>query len=249
MPAEDDLESRLARTAMYACPHCARAINLGRSHDFPTICPYCGEELQREPKDRWTNVARVTNLAEAGFLTDELVGLGIDARIYQLEEFSAVTDRWATVYLIRVPGPMAREAAAQIRLHLAEEPEEADAGALGFRFSADGQTVDPLFWRPVALVVLAGVASFLTRAEVFRAERRTPATSWRFSINRGGSDWPAVRQRADTGRAAISAVVGPPAEILVPGYRPRRRRDFRHAARVSSFRRGMVASGAVPEPI
>ena len=30
---------------------------------------------------------------------------------------------------------MAREAAAQIRQHLAEEPEEADAGALGFRFS------------------------------------------------------------------------------------------------------------------
>ena len=133
--------------------------------DDPTIFPPCVLIAERncraEPKDRWTNVARVTNLAEAGFLTDELVGLGIDARIYQLEEFSAVTDRWATVYLIRVPDPVAREAAAQIRLHLTEEPEEADAGALGFRFSADGQTVDPLFWRPVALVVLAGVASFL----------------------------------------------------------------------------------------
>jgi hypothetical protein len=154
-------ESRFARSPMYACPHCARAINLGRSHDFPTMCPYCGEELRHESNDRWTDIARVTNLAEAGFLSDELVGLGIDARIYQLEEFSAITDRWASAYLIQVPTAVARDAAAQIRRHLAEEPEEADAGALGFRFSADGQAVDPLFWRPVALVVLAGVASFL----------------------------------------------------------------------------------------
>jgi hypothetical protein len=149
---------------------------VGRSHDFPTICPSCGEDLPTEPNDRWTDIARVTNLAEAGFLCDELVGLGMDARIYQLEEFSAITDRWGTVYLIRVPAQMAREAAAQIRRHLAEEPEETDAGvgALCFRFSADGQTVDPLFWRPVALIVLAGVASFLLgqRFSEQNAERR-----------------------------------------------------------------------------
>jgi hypothetical protein len=62
------------------------------------VCPYCADELPRQSTDQWTDVARVTNLAEAGFLSDELIGLGIDARIYQLEEFSAVTDRWATVY-------------------------------------------------------------------------------------------------------------------------------------------------------
>jgi hypothetical protein len=140
------------------------------------LCPYCGEELHRDTNDRWTDVARVTNLAEAGFLTDELNGLGIEAQIYQLEEFSAITDRWATVYLIRVPGNLAYQAAAQIRSHLAEEADEAEAGALGFRFSADGQTVDPLFWRPVALVVLAGVASFLLgqRFSEQNAEHRPP---------------------------------------------------------------------------
>ena len=245
----ETFESRLARTAMYACPHCARAINLGRSHDFPTVCPYCGKELQREPNDRWTNVARVTNLAEAGFLTDELVGLGIDARIYQLEEFSAVTDRWATVYLIRVPGPMAREAAAQIRLHLTEEPEEADAGALGFRFSADGQTVDPLFWRPVALVVLAGVASFLLGQKFSEQNvERRPLRGGSLSTAVGAIGRPFVSEPTP-GRAAISPVVGPPTEILVSGYRPQWRRDFRHAARVSGFCRGMVASASVPEPI
>jgi hypothetical protein len=126
-------------------------------------------------------VARVTNLAEAGFLTDELVGLGIDAQIYQLEEFSALTDRWATVYLIRVPTAAARDAAAQIRVHLSEESDEADAaGTFGFRFSADHQALDPLLWRPVALVVLAGVASFMLgqRFSDKKVERRPPRESF-----------------------------------------------------------------------
>jgi hypothetical protein len=164
---------------MYLCPHCARSLDLRRAHEVPTLCPFCGEELPHELNDRWTDVARVTNLAEAGFLTDELNGLGIEAQIYQLEEFSAITDRWVTVYLIRVPSSVARQAAAQIRSHLAEEVDEAEASALGFRFSADGQTVDPLFWRPVALVVLAGVASFLLgqRFSEQNVERRPPGGS------------------------------------------------------------------------
>jgi hypothetical protein len=125
------------------------------------------------------DVARVTNLAEAGFLTDELVGLGIDARIHQLEEFGALTDRWETVYLIRVPSDSAREAAARIREHLVEDAEEADTAVMGFRFSADSQAIDPLLWRPVALVVLAGVASFLLgqRFSEPNVERRLPRGS------------------------------------------------------------------------
>jgi hypothetical protein len=44
---------------------------------------------------------------------------------------------------------------------LVDEVEEVDAAAIGFRFSAQSEAIDPLFWRPVALVVLAGVASFI----------------------------------------------------------------------------------------
>jgi hypothetical protein len=108
----------------------------------------------------WIDVARVNNLAEAGFLTDELVGLGIDARIYQLEEFSALTDRWTSLYLIRVPAGMASEAAAQIRQYLADEGAEREAESAAFRFAHE-QPMDPLLWRPVALVILAGVSSFV----------------------------------------------------------------------------------------
>jgi hypothetical protein len=121
-------------------------------------------------------VARVGNLAEAGFLTDELIGLGIDARIHQVEEFSALSDRWQTAYLIRVPSAATSAAAARIRQHLVDEVEETSAGAMGFRFSAESEAIDPLFWRPVALVVLAGVASFLLgqRFSEQKIERRLP---------------------------------------------------------------------------
>ena len=110
----------------------------------------------------WVDVARVTNLAEAGFLTDELVGHDLDARIHQMEEFSAVTDRWATTYFIRVPTEQAPAAATWLREQLADDAtSDADCESNGFRFSTIDDTTDPAFWRPVALVVLAGVASFV----------------------------------------------------------------------------------------
>src|SRR5262245_58413723 len=110
----------------------------------------------------WTDVARVTNLAEAGFLTDELVGRDMDAQIFQMEEFSAVTDRWATMYFIRVPSEQAPTAAAWIRQQLAEDLAADTEGESGeFRFSTMEEAGEPVFWRPVALVVLAGVASFV----------------------------------------------------------------------------------------
>ena len=164
---------------MHVCPHCANTIEFAPFQDARSTCPYCGADASRDSTSPWTDVARVMNLAEAGFLTDELVGMGIDARIHQLEEFSAITDRWATMYLIRVPSEVAHQAAARIRQHLADEIAEPEAPAMGFRFSADSDSMDPLFWRPVALVVLAGVASFVLgqRFSDQDVERRPPRGS------------------------------------------------------------------------
>jgi hypothetical protein len=161
---------------MFVCSQCARTIDIARSQALDLTCPHCGAKVDGNAKSSWIDVARVTNLAEAGFLTDELIGLDIDAQIYQLEEFSALTDRWATVYLIRVPSNLAPEAAAQIRRHMADEAADAEGAAMGFRFSADVATIDPLFWRPVALVVLAGVASFILgqRFSEPNVDRRPP---------------------------------------------------------------------------
>ena len=130
----------------------------------------------------WIDLARVTNLAEAGFLTDELVGHGIDAQIHQMHEFSALTDAWATSYLIRVPSGSARDAADQIRQHLADDGADGESEPAGYHVSSGYQAVDPLLWRPIALVILAGVSSFVlgqrfSDRQDLKADRRPPRNS------------------------------------------------------------------------
>jgi hypothetical protein len=116
--------------------------------------------VSRADGNAWIDVARVTNLAEAGFLSDELVGLGIDAQIHQTQDFSALTDRWSAAYIIRVPSASVRDAATRIREYLTEESDETSE-ASAFRILSGDHPVDQVLWRPVALVILAGVASFL----------------------------------------------------------------------------------------
>jgi hypothetical protein len=160
------------------CPECARPT--GDSHVLGgENCPHCGsrlvrEQLVRAEPSRWINVARVTNLAEAGFLVDELTGDGIDARIFQSEDFNALTDRWLVSYLIQSPPEFAQSAAAHIRTHLAEIESYQAAGATAAGATGDWSEERPAFdaqaWRPVALVVLAGVAS-LVLGQRFAADR------------------------------------------------------------------------------
>src|SRR4051812_4539046 len=96
------------------CQNCATSIDLNRLFTARRTCPNCGGAIKQTDFVPWINVARVANLAEAGFLTDELVGLGIAARIQQLGDFSALDDRRTALYLIQVPAEHADEAAAQI---------------------------------------------------------------------------------------------------------------------------------------
>jgi hypothetical protein len=96
---------------MIECPHCHRPITVPQISSF------------EDPPDsiEWVDVARVANLAEAGFLCDELVGAGIEARVHQQEEFNAAIDRWTSQYLIRVPIQSAQHAAVLVRQHLYED--------------------------------------------------------------------------------------------------------------------------------
>jgi hypothetical protein len=142
------------------CPTCGFDSQFLSNHASES-CPKCGQgfaTVRGNENVPSVNVARVSNLAEAGFLSDELIGLDIDARIYQTEDFSEFGG-WKTHYLIRVPTGVAQQAAAQIRSHVVEaEAEQEDAP---FNVSSDAGQLDPAYWRPVALVVLAGVASFV----------------------------------------------------------------------------------------
>ena len=152
---------------MRNCPHCASAIDTPFDESL-NICPRCGGRLPSKPAGRvapssnspWVDVARVTNLAEAGFLSDELTGLDIEARIHQADDYSELHGGSKTFYLIRVPAEVAHEAAAQIRSHVVEAAAEEDATET-FGYTGEVGPVDPAYWRPMAVIVLAGVASFV----------------------------------------------------------------------------------------
>ncbi len=143
------------------CQHCATSIDSTRLTTSRRTCPNCGGSIKQQELVSWTNVARVANLAEAGFLTDELVGLGIDARIHQLDDFNALNDRWNSLYLIQVPVENAEEAAAQIQRHRDEDVRNHHSDYQSYPLPLSSRVMDPQFWRPVALIVLTGIASFV----------------------------------------------------------------------------------------
>jgi hypothetical protein len=143
------------------CQHCATSIEPTRLSGSRRTCPNCGGAVKTQEPIPWTDVARVSNLAEAGFLTDELVGLGFEARIHQLDDFNALSDRWTSLYLIRVPSEYAEQAAAQIQQHRDDDDRSRQGEEYSAPLSLSSQVMDPHFWRPVAFILLTGVASFV----------------------------------------------------------------------------------------
>ena len=111
--------------------------------------------------ENWQAVARVTNLAEAGFLENDLMSCGIESRIFASESFSAVAGRWSVAYLIQVPSHDATAARAQICQHLTGHGLALSNDQDQVLTHDEDRPISPVFWRPVALMVLAGMASFV----------------------------------------------------------------------------------------
>jgi len=148
---------------MHYCERCARSVEPVEPNRLSQICPRCGESLKLVQPDGWVNVARLTSLAEAGFLTDELVSEGLEARVYAADSFSALSDTWTPSYMLQVPAESAQEAADTIRQRLAEDQFlEEDAGEY---------EPDPVNWRPVALVLVAGAMCFVLGQQLGRQEQ------------------------------------------------------------------------------
>lgn len=164
---------------MYMCPHCDATADLGRSLDPGDSCSVCGRVAPNADAIQWTDVARVANLAEAGFICDELVGQGIEARVHHFEDFDAASHRQSSRYLIRVPADLAAEAAAHVRQYLNEESDGQPTLLDRFRFIAGVTDGESISWRPIVLVVLAGVASFALgqRFSQDRGDQRLPPNS------------------------------------------------------------------------
>lgn len=144
---------------MVFCPQCEMRIDGDRSLALRDSCPHCGEKFDSGNFVDWSDVVRVANLAEAGFIADELIGLGIEARIYQVEEFTAANDRWNSQYLIRVPNELALSAADHVRQYLSEEVPGRRTILDTFRL-ASGSAPEHVPWTPLVVVIIAGVVGF-----------------------------------------------------------------------------------------
>lgn len=173
---------------MDVCPQCDSSIDAGGLLDTGDSRPACGRVVSNTDAMQWINVASVANLAEAGFICDELVGLGIDARVHHWEDFDAASHRQSSKYLIRVPAKFASEAAKHVRQYLSEETVGQPTLLDRLRFVAGGADGEAMSWRPIVLVVLAGVAGFTLgqRISQDRGDRRLPLNSLSSTIGEIG---------------------------------------------------------------
>lgn len=144
---------------MPICPHCNEFIT---TVDFADgNCPKCRKDEPIRPpekRDEWRNAAKVPNLAEAGYLVSRLSGDGIDAQLVESETFNAMSGNWYVTYVLQVPEHELENAAEILRRESEEfEREQPDYGAFGE--PADVEPVHLVFWRPVALMAVAGLAT------------------------------------------------------------------------------------------
>lgn len=148
----------------------------------------------------WVDVARVANLAEAGFIVDELAGMGLPARVHQLNEFSAATDRRSAQYLIRVPEDFGSAAAIHVEQYLSEDPPGKRTLLQKLREQVQVLPRDQsTSWRPALVVTLVGVTSFLLGHQVSeqgssRQVRSNELTSAFSAVGRPFTSEPAANQ-------------------------------------------------------
>ena len=144
---------------MPVCADCGLNFDPAIFGQSPTACPHCGRQLAIEAGGKWHNAARVANLAEAGYLVNLLGASAVTARIFEDRSFSVLAGAWEHAYLIQVPGEQISQAAAILRQEsTAAETEDCDDTWSDHKRVEDENLV---FWRPVALMALAGAASFV----------------------------------------------------------------------------------------
>jgi hypothetical protein len=135
----------------------------------------------------WVDVARVANLAEAGYIADELTGLGFQTRVQPLKEFSAANDRWSDHYLIRVPEPSALAAAELVREHLSPDSPNNRTLLTTIRNSVADENGHSA-WKPIASIVLVSVTSFILGHQLTEgpATRRVPTNALAAALSETG---------------------------------------------------------------
>ena len=145
---------------MATCHECGRALTLAEAGQQSDRCPHCGAQHDRGAADTWRDVARTGSLAEAGFLANDLMTCGIETRIHHSDTFSALHGAWVDSYVLQVADGQLVAAADRIRQQTAEA--EANHQAIeGPDWYDQPDSLETVLWRPIALIVIAGIASFL----------------------------------------------------------------------------------------
>lgn len=157
---------------MPICPFCHSHIPLASATlgggEAAAACPHCGESNQADSGYR--DVARIANLAEAGYLVSRLADEQIEAELAMQQSFDAVTGTWTPTYVLQVPvadSPRAKEL-------ISDEACEANYEEAHYG-QGDADQEEPLhlvFWRPVALMAVAGLATLWVSSRVVEHRQR-----------------------------------------------------------------------------
>lgn len=119
----------------------------------------------------WRDAAKLVNLAEAGYLVSCLEQQGLAARLVQAESFSAVTGTWDNKYVLQVAASSITEALEIVRSESEqirnEEPEYDEFGE-----PIESEPVHLVFWRPIALMAVAGLATLWLGQRVAEQRQR-----------------------------------------------------------------------------
>lgn len=122
-----------------------------------------------ESTDGYAPAARVASLAEAGYLVSVLQSEGLDAEVRHTKSFSAINGAWLTDYIVQAPVEQLPRVAQVLRAEaaaIAEEEDDAEAA------TDENDEFRQVVWRPVALMALAGVVSFLVGQHLATAPQR-----------------------------------------------------------------------------
>ncbi|WP_231953936.1 hypothetical protein [Pirellulimonas nuda] len=98
----------------------------------------------------------MSSLAEAGYLAGLLRVEGLPVWVRQQDDFSAVTGAWSSVFVLQT----LRGDADRVSAVLRRESNEIDQEDLGDDEASEREPLERVIWRPVALMAIAGMASF-----------------------------------------------------------------------------------------
>lgn len=155
---------------------CSRCGGKLKSYLEREVCPHCSGQQHSNDPPAWAVIARLSNLAEAGYFADWLEGEGIPARVHHRHNFSALEDNWNTTFELHVHAAEAERALTILREALSEEADD------------DTFSVDPdprrrtnafLMGSPLIWIILAGgLAYVLGRSGWAPAQREMQSALW-----------------------------------------------------------------------